>query len=93
MSLGGLVEVAWCLSRNPSNYYGAPWKQEAHPQQLLQPAPPRQAPPQHLLKPAKVDTDADIAVSSPLAAGSSDDVDPLVAAVNEQRRVPREARR
>ena len=97
MSLGGLVEVAWCLSRNPSNYYGAPWRQ---PQQ------PPQAPPQHLRKPAQAETNDEVLsatellnlipepdVSGSSAAGSSDAVDPLVEAVLEQRRVPREARR
>ena len=35
-----MVEVAWCLPRIPSNYYGAPWR-HAHP--------PDGPPPQHIL--------------------------------------------
>ena len=26
LSIQGLVEVAWCLTRIPSSYYGAPWR-------------------------------------------------------------------
>ena len=45
MSLGGLVEVAWCLSRIPSNYYGAPWNLA----RLWVPHQPAAPPAEHLL--------------------------------------------
>ncbi len=83
------------VSRNPSNYYGAPWRQPAPPIEPVGLSPVK-AEEEEVVDVAQLIAtlpEPSAPVSATASGSNANAVDPLVAAVNEQRRVPREARR